>query len=877
MLLLFCLGVAFSSAQSRTGTLTGLVVDDQDQAFPGIEISISSPQLIAPQLSRVSNDLGSYRFPYLPPGTYTLTASLSGFKTFSVEGISIKLGLTTNVNVKMVPSAIEEEVTVTSEAPIISVEDTKLTTNIKSEELNDLPISRSLGSIVNLAPGIIANTFMGAGSRENAYQVDGVQLTDPGSGSGLGATQSLDAYDEIQVETGGHPAEYGNAGGAVVNVITKSGGNSYSGQLSFYFQNDSLQADNFEGTGLTEGTTEILYDVETNFSIGGPILKDKLWFYISAGYNPNKIRVYGFSEEIPATDFTPIAKLTFQPNARNRFNISFNYNTRTNPYLFANPFRTPEACFNLESYSYNYNFSWLYTASYNTIFEVQGAHLFRPTSYLSRGRDVVIYDMATSIMSNSSNDCLQERLRWQAKASVTQYIDDMAGGHEWKLGIEYERGESRNAVNWFPDEYGMAYYLTMNGEPFYSIEYDPPVTDLRLDPYDQYAAYVQDSWRINKYLNLNVGFRYNYVDAYTPPQAEQTIKLPITSWHTFEPRIALGIDPFGDGKTGIKLSWSKYATMMWTWFYGLNPNGQDMTQYLVLGEGQFMPIYQSQAYEFEVDEDLKRPFVQEIFFSVDRAIGKDFMIKLSYVDRNFKDFVSVNDANYDPSYFIPYEVDNLVSGQPMTLHYRDASAPNPFDYYTNDSRAKRHYRAIILEINKRLSNNFLFRFNYTWSRLTGTNASASSMMASGFWNYPDALLYGDGILPGDRTHVIKFSGIWYLPVGFVLSANYSGSSGYPYARSFQFSAPPYGSLATMVGEDPGSLRSAFIHYFDFRLGKDFNFGSKKISLFVEAYNLFNFNQTTSLQSTINNPYYTYGQIMGIQSGRILQLGARFVF
>jgi outer membrane receptor protein involved in Fe transport len=400
---------------------------------------------------------------------------------------------------------------------------------------------------------------------------------------------------------------------------------------------------------------------------------------------------------------------------------------------------------------------------------------------------------------------------------------------------------------------------------------------MRIDPYDQYAAYLQDSWRINKYLSLNIGLRYNYIDAYTPPQAEQTMKLPITSWHTFEPRIALGIDPFGDGKTGVKVSWSKYATMMWTWFYGLNPNGQDMTQYLVLGPGEFYPIYQSQAYLFEVDENLKRPYVQEIFFSIDRTIGKDFVIKLSFVDRKFKNFITISDNNYDPDFYIPYEITNLVTGEPMTIHYRAEGAPDPFDYYTNDPRAKRHYRALIIELTKRISHNFMFRLNYTLSRMTGTTAQDSAMYGSGYWNYPDVLLYGEGVLSGDRTHVIKFSGIWFLPYGFVLSSNYSGSSGYPYARTFQVPLPPYNSPSTFPGEEPGSFRSPFVHYLDVRLSKDINFGSRKLSLFVESYNLLNLNQTTSIWSQVNHAVYDYGQIMGIQSARIFQLGARFVF
>jgi outer membrane receptor protein involved in Fe transport len=148
--------------------------------------------------------------------------------------------MTTEISIAMLPAKLESEVIVVSAAPIIAVENTKLATNIDAEELKDLPVSRSVSAVLNLVPGVVGGSVFNSGTRENSWNIDGVQVTDPGSGSGMSATQSMDAYEEVQIETAGHPAELGNAGGAVVNVITKSGWNTFSGEAA-YFTNSTCR------------------------------------------------------------------------------------------------------------------------------------------------------------------------------------------------------------------------------------------------------------------------------------------------------------------------------------------------------------------------------------------------------------------------------------------------------------------------------------------------------------------------------------------------------------------------------------------------------------------------------------------------------------
>jgi outer membrane receptor protein involved in Fe transport len=422
----------------------------------------------------------------------------------------------------------------------------------------------------------------------------------------------------------------------------------------------------------------------------------------------------------------------------------------------------------------------------------------------------------------------------------------------------------------------MIEYDTYGGVPLYAYQIIPPRTTAQIDPYNQFAGFVQDSWKINKYLVANVGLRYDYVDVYHPPQREQTTRLPLLNWKTLEPRIALGIDPFGDGKTGIKIGYSRFAQMMWTWFYSLNPNGQKMIMYYVVAPGVFFPIYESEAYNFEMDPDIKRPYVDEFLISVDRAISKDLALKISFVDRQFRKTVTANDLHITADWFEPIQVINPLTNQPMTVYDLKSGAPtSTLDYYSNDPHAKKHYQGIVAELDKKLSNNYMFRISYNFSRIRSTSVGdnmGSSMYATGYWNWPNNSLYDYG-LTDSTMHVFKFQGIWYAPFGIILSAGYLGQSGYQYAATFR-EALNIG-FTTFYAEAPSSRRMPFVHYLDFKVGKDFKLGNSNLSVFADIYNALNLNAATDVYSILGSPLF--GKTIGIQSGRLVQFGARIQF
>jgi len=260
---------------TQTGTLNGTVYDQEKQPLPGVTVSISSPALILPSMETVTNERGHWRFPALPPGTYTVTFKLPGFKTLVREGIQVNVGVNTTLDATLEQSAVEESVVVTGQAPTVDIQRTTMTASMTREILQNLPAARNLGTFFNMAPGVSSGIVHGSSERDNTYNIDGVNITDPVTGTQAGSF-GMDVMEELSIQTGGLPAEYGSVRGGVVNVVTRSGGNKFSGSASFYYRNKDMQSTNTKGTIFEGQTGGFDYEYEPAVNLGGPIIKDKI-------------------------------------------------------------------------------------------------------------------------------------------------------------------------------------------------------------------------------------------------------------------------------------------------------------------------------------------------------------------------------------------------------------------------------------------------------------------------------------------------------------------------------------------------------------------------------------------------------------------------
>ena len=191
------------------------------------------------EISTVTNENGSFRAPALPPGTYTLEFKLQGFQPVKRENVIVNVGQNVTLTIPMKQSTLEETITVQAASPVVDVQSTKLVTTVTRDTLMNLPMQRSLDRLMGMTAGTVSGVMHGGTEISQSYEVDGVNVNDP-SMNGRAVTVEYDAMEEIEIMTGGLPAQVGNTGGSFVNVVTKSGGNTFSGMAQIYYTNEDL-------------------------------------------------------------------------------------------------------------------------------------------------------------------------------------------------------------------------------------------------------------------------------------------------------------------------------------------------------------------------------------------------------------------------------------------------------------------------------------------------------------------------------------------------------------------------------------------------------------------------------------------------------------
>src|SRR5262245_63269214 len=301
------LGLALSAplfAQRTTGGIAGTVKDASGAAMPGVTVSVTGPNVVGAQTAQ-TNESGFYRVINLPPGEYDVRYTLAGFKSITRRGLRIPVGSILEENPTLEVSQLQEEVEVIGEAPVVDTSSNEVGSNYGREFVDNAPLRRfSFFDLVAAAPGSLQggdsnNTsrtmVFGSSYDENSFQVDGVDITDNYFNEAL-AEPNTDAIQELEVLSLGAPAEYGNLTGAVYNIVTRQGTNDFHGDFGAYFQTDGLTSNNTKDTVNPDGTfmdacpdgvarCPFTRDKYTDFSaqLGGPLIKDKLWFFLSYG------------------------------------------------------------------------------------------------------------------------------------------------------------------------------------------------------------------------------------------------------------------------------------------------------------------------------------------------------------------------------------------------------------------------------------------------------------------------------------------------------------------------------------------------------------------------------------------------------------------
>src|SRR3954469_332019 len=488
--------MAFSSgvsAQETTGTLRGRIVDPQGLALPGVTVTVTGPQGVKSVPTEAD---GRFTLPFLTPGAYSVRAELQGFKAAEQRNVTVSLGQTVDLNLKMEIGGVTETVNITGRVPLIDTSTTTTGAVISSEFVTQIPVGRTISDVSYLAPGVSSSgsagqqnpSISGGSGLENQYVIDGVNVTNQGYGAlgsysiifgSLGNATPFDFVKEVQVKTGGYEAEFGQSTGGVVNVVTKSGSNAFRGSMFGYAQPTKTEG-NWTQTTSPNGTINIAstHVQDAGVEVGGPIWKDRVFFFgaidpswdsrtslvptTPAGAYP-LLATFPNGADRNRKSLSYSAKGTFQLSSAHRFDASFfgDPSSGENGIQRGNALLKPNtAGFSSIDYgghnqtvrydgviSNNFLLEAFYARALNRIIENPSVNqwsvtdLTGPSSTVSGG--IGFYEQGNRSLNN------------QFAAKATSVI----GAHQIRYGAEYDRVDYSNI-----NQYSGPTFLAPNGQ-----------------------------------------------------------------------------------------------------------------------------------------------------------------------------------------------------------------------------------------------------------------------------------------------------------------------------------------------------------------------------------------------------------------------------
>ncbi|MCP5105241.1 MAG: TonB-dependent receptor [bacterium] len=876
----------------ENGAVEGKVFSEE-QALPGVEVTLTSPNLMGGKRVTVTNTDGKYRFVALPYGEYAVVASLEGFSTVKKTGIKVTVGKTVTIDFSMTLGKITEQIEVTGSA-LIDVKDSQTAVATISRELIEhMPNSQTVANIVNLAPGVTQDSAFGAHDYGVQYQIDGVDVSDPGLGSSY-VFIDYGVVEEAQVMGIGAPAEYGGFTGIVFNTVTKTGSNTLQGMFDSYVQLNDWNASNTDSEDLTP-PADGYYNA--HLSLGGPFVKDKLWFFAAAQYLQRKRDITGYPEASVYDQPRLFFKLTYQPNEDNRFSLFLHIDRYDGNNRAASVYTTTDAVRDQKSPEMAFNGSYLHVFNDTTFFEAKFAgflsyyKLLPHSGYDTPGHKDIVSQMRTE---NWSTYYHSYRTHIQVNTALSHHADDfIAGSHDFKFGLEGDYNPNK-------DEWGYPggrYYYDNNydyypGANYYRYDYEgysTPSKGLRV------SAFVQDSWEVSDRLKINAGVRINY-NRGTLEDPVGTIFKPEIA---IAPRIGFTFDLFGDHTTAIKAHYGRYYENLVTGKFSNMAILPDFIGYL------WGPVYNewyggsygdewvhvwtenSGATTTSVDENLGMPYMDQFTVGIERELFRDLSVGVTLIHRVNKNFIDrvLTNGQFEQVPFFDDETGNtyMVYSQvndPSDNQYIITN-PHEGDYGIVMFEPIRKYTGIELLLNKKFSNNWTLLASYVYSKTTGNvdnywlgrgaNASGNSTM----FRDPNPQINADGRLSIDPTHMVKIQGSIVLPWKINVGFNFSYMTGNTYNRILYVSSEINQRAQDLLADEAGSkYRYPAQTNLDLRVQKDFTFGKIRVGVLADVFNLFN---DGTVEEVVTEAGPEFGEIVGIVYPRRFRIGLRVYF
>ncbi|MBI3492844.1 MAG: TonB-dependent receptor [Acidobacteria bacterium] len=959
-------------ALAQTGNIAGVVKDTSGAVMPGVTVEASSPALIERVRTGTTDDKGQYKIVDLRPGVYTVTFTLPGFNTVKREGIELTTQFTAPVNAELHVGAIEETITVSAESPVV---DTQRVTQLKvmtRDIIDAVPTGKTFQNVGVLVPGVtiaaggtgatpydvggssgeqqVQMAIHGGATADMVVQIDGMRFNNLcGSGSYTGVSGNDGGIQEVSFETGAISAEMGT-GGIRVNMIPKEGGNTFKGTFFLNGTNDSFQTDNLTDSLKSQGLAAVnkvkrVWDV--NGSLGGPVVKNKLWFYFASRYwgldkypadsfydADARYFVYAQDKTRQGVDdswnLSDATRVTWQATPRNKITAYIDFQDRLTGHWFVGQggifgLTTPEASWIQQTpIGHLIQTKWTSTLSSRMLVEA-GMSLYDQEYTRLPQPDVTptslsVRDNATGRRINAAPYYSQH---WSVLRVYTASMSYVTGSHAAKIGLNLSEGPRHEVA-------------TVNGDMTLVFSGATPVQAiLTASPRDarerlnaDLGIYAQDQWTVNR-MTLNLGLRFDYLNAKLQAQSfpagtfvparslGELTDLP--SWKDLGPRLGVSYDLFGDGKTAVKTSLSRYVasqtvgfasqfnplggtvtgagfsgtgadTRVWT-----DPNGDRAVQLAELGATS-NPLFGTTFLATNPSADVqkgwfKRGYNWEYSASVQHELLPRVAVSAAYFRRWFGNFthtdaLSVGSSDYTP-YCITAPTDSRIgplSGQPVcglfdvTAAARPSLAVNRLVDFADTSRRSQVFNGFDFTISAR-KNKVLLAGGTSTGRTATVNCEIFDSPDVRFCdNQPPFLtqvkVLGSYTLPYD----VQISGTFQSIPGPALAANWSITSAIANAGPTPLGRNLSAGTATVTLMEPNTVFGDRLNQFDLRFARIFRMNKYRFQGMVDIYNVFNkspvlaYNTTFSTAATSEWLHPT-----DVLQGRLIKIGGQVTF
>lgn len=923
--LVLLLGATSSAlAQRTTGAIFGTVTDESGAILPGVTVTLQGAAVPGTPTT-VTTATGIYRFPNLPPGNYNLTFELQGFTKVAQEQVPVPVGQEVDLNVQLKVSTLSETVTVTGESPVVNVASTLVSTNFNREWVANAPQRRfTFFDLINQGAGVSPatstssrSTSFGSSTNENSYQLDGTDFTAPFTGAAW-PWPNTDAIEEIEILSLGATAEYGNVQGAVFNVVTRQGSNQFHGDGNYYLQTQGLTGRNTtvaqECTGVDDCPSSGLpYHRarfrDTTWQLGGPVVKDKFWFFGSFQYQQDHESQPGTPAEFPAR--SQAKRIFFKLNEQLTKNQKVQFAYHDDFYRIpgrATALTAPSTIGVENGHNPSPNFTYTAVLSSTTVVEARYSGFYGKDhgDPLEGGPRVKprYYDLDTGQITGGIYSWYDgDSWKTGFNGKLSHFADSFLGGsHDFKLGIQYGQGGSD--------------YITGLNDYIYTYGTTPAYGYTQL-PYHQggvmksTGVFVDDTYRLGSRVVLNLGVRYDHSRATfegqpfldkngDPTSSSAPANDNLFTWNKVSPRFGVTYKVNSSGKTVVKGHYGRYYRGIITGEYD-NASPSKSARFLFDGVydaagNPIGPVKSSDNSNLRISSAFDSPYTDQFIAGFEQELLPAVGLQVNYVYKRSENFGAWPDV---AGTYVPFAfTDNIganPSGQALSLFRLTSDADARVYELSTDSRMFSRYNGVSIQVNKRLANRWQGTFSLVLSKTEGRNGSSlGSPTASqssnangstsfsgspGFGANPNDFVNTDGLLIGDRPVIGKAQIVYNLPWGVMIGANLQHQTGRLWSRQLRVRNLGFPSRPTINMEaNTGDRRVPDWNIIDLRLEKSFKLDTRNtnVAVFGDLLNLTNSDANESIGSR-DAESANFGLTTRFIQPRHLMIGAKIRF